>query len=265
MKKALLLFSILLIGIWSFAHEFWLEPVKFLLKVNELVTINIVRGEGFLGERSDGTKYKIQLLRHFSAQGEEDYHNKIGGADSSTIKAAFNTEGNHLIAFNNTSKFLVLESAKFNSYLLEEGLTNAYEIRLKNNDTAKSGRELYQRCVKTLFQVGSKQDDSYAINTGMRLELMPAQNPYAAKDGEQLSFRVLFDNQPLKNALVLVWQDVNKKVTMVKYKSNEAGEVSFPFAKKGKWMISTVRMVPHTNTTEADWQSYWGSYTFGFQ
>lgn len=264
MRKTLLIISICLISIMAFAHEFWLEPIKFILKINESVTINIVRGEGFLGERSDGTKYKIQVLKHFFATGEEDYQNKVAGADFSTVKATFNTEGNHLIAFNNTSKFLVLESAKFNSYLLEEGLTNAYETRLQNNDTAKSGRELYQRCVKTLFQVGNKQDDSYAINTGMRLELIPLQNPYAAKDGGQLSFTVLFDNQPLKDALVLVWQDVNKKVSMVKYKSNQNGEISFPFTKKGKWMISTVRMVPHTNTTEADWQSYWGSYTFGF-
>jgi hypothetical protein len=29
-------------------------------------------------------------------------------------------------------------------------------------------------------------------------------------------------------------------------------------------MISTVKMIPHTDPKEADWQSFWGSYTFGF-
>ncbi|WP_295119581.1 hypothetical protein [uncultured Chitinophaga sp.] len=51
---------------------------------------------------------------------------------------------------------------------------------------------------------------------------------------------------------------------MTKYISDEAGEVTIPVTLKGRWMFSTVHVVPYTNPEEADWQSYWGSYTFGY-
>jgi uncharacterized GH25 family protein len=54
--------------------------------------------------------------------------------------------------------------------------------------------------------VGDKQDDTYKINSGMRLELIPEQNPYLVENGKLLTFNVLFDNQPLQDALVVVWQ-----------------------------------------------------------
>jgi uncharacterized GH25 family protein len=263
-KKLLSLTGLLLFCSLAFAHEFWLEPVKFRLTKNEKVRIGLMVGEDYRGELSDGRKYKISKLDHYRNGQKQDIRSKVSGDSLSSINISFETAGNHLIAFNNTSKFIGLDASKFNDYLRTEGLDNALKIRAQNNDSLKAGRELYQRCVKTLIQVDDQTDDSYAVNTGMRLEIIPGQNPYAKKTEGPVSFRILFDNKPLHNALVLAWHMVKGKTTHETLRSDKNGQVSFTIDQTGKWMISTVHMVPAGNLKEADWQSYWGSYTFGF-
>lgn len=264
MKKTVLLSTVICISILAWAHEFWLQPLKFLLKTNEATQVSILVGEDYKGEKSDWSKYKIQQLKHYSKQGAEDYTSHLSQTDKSVIEASFKKAGNHLIAFNNSNKFIELEAAKFNEYLQSEGLGYIAEQRKQKGEDIKPGREFYQRCVKTLFKVGDKNDNTFAINTGMRLELLLKQNPYTAKDGDKITVQLLFDNKPVKDALVLAWNVVEDKTAVTKYTSNEAGEIAFPVTLQGRWMISSVHMIAHNNPTEADWQSYWGSYTFGY-
>ena len=263
-KKSLLLGLLLLSCSIAFAHEFWLEPVKFWLKKNEKVRIDLMVGEDYQGDHSNGHKYKILKLDHYANGRKEDVRNKVYGDSLSSFDISIATPGSHLIAFSNTAKFIELEAAQFNEYLRTEGLNNVIELRGQRKDTLKAGRELYQRCVKTLIQVDNKTDDSYAVNTGMRLEIIPAKNPYAQQSKEPVTFKILFDNQPLDNALVLAWHLTAGKTTHDTLRSDKNGKVAFPIDQTGKWMISTVHMIPNADPKQADWQSYWGSYTFGF-
>lgn len=264
MKKIFLLSGIVCICLLALAHEFWLQPLKFWLKVNEKTSISILVGENYKGERSDWSKYKIQQLKHYSSKGVEDFTSHLSAADKSLIDASFSSAGNHLVAFNNSNKFIELEAAKFNEYLKEEGLDEILKMREAEQSTGKPGREFYQRCVKTLFKVGSKTDSTYAVNTGMRLELIPRENPYSVKTGDSMHVQVLFDNKPVNNALLLAWNVVNEKTSVTKLRTDETGIAAFAIRLEGRWMISAVHMIPHTNKSEADWQSFWGSYTFGY-
>lgn len=264
-RKSLLLTAVLLgsFGL-CFSHEFWLQPLKFMLKVGESLQVSIFVGEGFAGELWSGTKERITTLKHYSSQGAQNALDSVNPTDPQHINLSFDQPGNHLLAFNNDNKFIELEADKFNDYLKEEGLDAALADRTKRGNLTKKGREFYQRCVKTLVQVGDKQDDTYKANTGMRLELIPSANPYGIKRNQSVVFSVLFDNKPLPNALVLVWHHSEGKVSVKKLRSNASGQVPVQLARNGRWMISTVHMVPHGQPQEADWQSYWGSYTFGY-
>ncbi len=221
-------------------------------------------GEDYEGDHSNGTKYKLTKLEHYGNGQIKDIRSEVYGDSLSTVDLTFPTSGSQLVAFNNTSKFIELEGLKFNDYLRTEGLDDVLRSRAQQGDTMKAGRELFQRCVKTLVQVGDKTDDTYAINTGMRLEIIPGKNPYAANAAGPIKFKVLFDNKPLVNSLVLAWHAADGRTTHTKLRSDKQGEVTFPITKTGKWMISSVHMIPTTDTKEADWQSFWGSYTFGY-
>lgn len=261
-KTSTILSLILLSSLVSIAHEFWLEPQKFLLKVGEKLHLKIFVGEGFTGEDIDFSKFSVAKFTHYSPDGEK---NTNGGLNEQKINdfLKFEKEGNHLLALNNTNKNIELEAKEFNEYLQEEGLNNVLKWREEHKALNKKGREMYQRCVKTLLQVGAKHSDVYKLNTGMRLELIPQQNPYTAT--KSLTFQVLFDNKPVEDALLLVWQKGIDKTTVNKYRTDATGKVTFSFEPKGVFMISTVHMIPFTDSEKADWQSYWGSYTFGFK
>jgi uncharacterized GH25 family protein len=265
MKKSIHFISIfLIISTLTFAHEFWLQPQKFMLKSSEKTNIDVFVGENYAGEKVDASKFTVSKLIHYGKGIEEDFMSKISTKDSVKIEASFSTEGNHLVAFNNTNKFIELKAAKFNEYLKGEGLENIIKLRKQQGKQNKDGREFYQRCVKTLFQVGDVLDETYKQNTGMRLEVIALENPYLIKDKKMIPFKVMFDNELIMNALVLAWHSSNGKTTVEKMRSNKDGEITIAITKTGRWMISTVKMIPITNNQKADYQSFWGSYTFGF-
>ena len=266
MKKTIyVLLILLIISTLTFAHEFWLQPQKFILKPSEKTNIDVFVGENYTGTKVDASKFTVSKLTHYYGNAiEEDFMSKLSTKDSVKIEAFFSTEGNHLVAFNNTNKFIELKAKKFNDYLKGEGLENIIKLRKQQGKENKDGREFYQRCVKTLFQVGDVQDETYKQNTGMRLEVIALENPYSLKDKKMIPFKILFDNEAVMNSLVLAWHTENGKTTVEKMRSNKDGKVMIPITKTGRWMISTVRMIPITDNQKADYQSFWGSYTFGF-
>jgi uncharacterized GH25 family protein len=262
-KRVLIILSILVSTAAIFGHEYWLESERLWLKINEEVVIKPMVGEGYLGEHVAIEKLKPKKFEVFSNGNIQIAKPVADNQGFASTKLSFEKEGNYLLALNNGNKYLELEADKFNEYLIEEGLDDMLELRKKKGELGIKSREYYQRCVKTLLQVGDVQDKTFSKNTGMRLELIPDKNPYQ-KGINNISFQVLFDNKPVNNALVLVWKKENEKSTVKKLRANKKGKVTFELSPTGRWMISSVKMIPFENRSEADWQSFWGSYTFGW-
>jgi uncharacterized GH25 family protein len=140
---------------------------------------------------------------------------------------------------------------------------NILDYRKTNGFENTRSREFYQRCAKSLLWVGGILDSSYKINTGMPLEIIPQQNPYSLKIKDSLSVYLSFMNKPLTNYQIRSWcKKDGKLVVKAFFKTNDAGYCKIPISSKGEWMISLVKMELHTSSTKADYDSYWGSYTF---
>ncbi|MBD2703248.1 DUF4198 domain-containing protein [Spirosoma sp. BT702] len=248
-----------------FGHEFWLQPSRFFADVDDKISLQVLVGEGFQGERSEGKKNRIIQYRHYIGQSSTDLSSALTGDSYGDVTVSLKSEGTHLFSFTNTPKFLTMKPDSFLLYLEEDGLDNTIAARKQQGNTDKPSRELYQRCVKTLVQVGSKPDDTFAKNTGMKLEIIPTKNPYAQRPGDEALFTILFDNKPVEGALVRYWnRNTANKLTEEKQRSDKQGHATFKL-RAGSNMISLIRMVPHENKAEADWHSYWGSLTFGCQ
>jgi uncharacterized GH25 family protein len=253
---------------FGLAHEFWLQPNRFFANVGDKLTIQVMVGEGFSGERSDGTKDRIVQYKHQSAAGETNLVSTLTGDTYGTLPVSFTTAGTHLVSFANTPKFLAMRADSFLLYLKEDGLDNVISTRQQQGVANKPSREMYQRCVKTLIQAGDKPDATFAGNTGMPLEIIPAENPYGQRPGQVATFQVLYDNKPLPKALVRYWnRNGTNPLAQERQRSDGQGRVRFRL-RAGNNMVSLVHMVPyvHADTTKpspADWHSYWGSLTFG--
>lgn len=249
----------------ALAHEFWLKPQRFLLKVGERVPIRLQVGENFTGEAVDVRKARIIQFIHHSKVGAQSVKDQVREGENGGVTIHFPTEGTHLLSYRSTAKFIELPADKFNAYLQEDGLDNVLEARRQSGQGSKAGRELYSRCVKSLLQVGSTTDETFQLSTGDRLEITPEQNPYALANGDSLSVQIRFDGQPLEKALVRVWNKSTGTLRVDTLRSNSTGRIAFPLTRKGIWMVSLVRMIPYPDNRKADWQSFWGNLTFGFE
>ncbi len=271
MKRIYLLFSCLLgVALLAKAHEFWLQPATFFAQPGQVVPVEVLVGEHFQGERSEGKKNRIVQYAHWSGATKENLTPQLTQGHYGSTPVKLSAPGTHLIALANTNKYLEMRADSFLLYLQEDGLDPVIKYRKEHNQIQKRSREFYRRCVKSLVLVGrlNPQDKTYNLNAGMPLEIIPVQNPYSLKPGETIRFTVLFENKPLPNALVRYWNraTINHSApahfTGQQQRTDAKGQVSFQL-KAGNNMVSVVQMVPYADAKQADWQSYWGSLTFG--
>jgi uncharacterized GH25 family protein len=269
MKKKLTAFVLIVAAFIScpllFAHEFWLMPSKFRVKINESVSLNFYVGEDFTGEIWGKRRERMSKLTHFMGKNQIDLTASAIQSDSNEVMLNFDKEGTQVLTMQSKNSFIALEAAKFNDYLKDDGIDNIYQLREKNGDLDKPSKELYRRCAKTLIQVGTKKGNTFKRNTGMPLEIIPLQNPYNLKIGDKLTVKVLFNGQPLTDKMIVTWHKTpTTKTVHQKLRTDAKGLMTFPLDKNGQWMVSTVQMVAVENNPEANYQSYWGNLTFEF-
>ena len=264
-KKATTVFLLLTIISSLSAHEFWLNPNKFIYKRTEEVNIRFLVGENFEGENWKGNNERIKSLKIYFGGVNDDLSSVVTDAAGDSIEYFMIDEGTNLIAFNSNNSFIQMEPLKFEEYLKEDGLTKVLEYRKQNNETGCSGREFYQRCAKTLLQVGPVIDKTFAISTGLPIDIIPSSNPYQLNNKDLFRAKIFYKRSPLINVLVKVWHRAKNKTEKKELRTNANGEIAFRVTTKGKWMISTVKMERLIDNPIADWQSYWGSLTWGYE
>lgn len=263
--KKLFLSLVILSGIGiTLAHEFWLEPQYFQYSYGDEINIRFKVGEHFAGENWKGNHDKVQQLRLYYSDIEDDLSDALSDDAGDSLQLTLFEEGTALIAFNSTNSFIQLEAPKFNEYLLEDGLTNATEYRKQNGETDSTGKEYYQRSVKTLIQIGAAKTDLYKKTTNLPLDISLLSHPYLISQATTMKARLLFKGEPLQQARVRVWHKLAGKVSEETFTSDSSGIVSFPVEPSGEWMVSSVYMERLTDDPKADWQSYWGSFTWGY-
>lgn len=264
MKKRVISFLLLtLLNTLAMAHEFWLQPQKFFFAVGEKALINFKVGENFSGEAWDLDRHKVERLELHNSAGVTDYKSDIK-KEKPNVEIFLSDLGTQLIVMQSDNAFSDLDGPKFNEYLKEDGLDDVLYAREKNNELNKRGTEFYSRHTKLLLQVGNRQDNTYSKVVGLPLEIVPEKNPYLVKLGESNKFKILWEGKPLFGARVKVWNKKDGQIAIQNIYSQKDGTIEFPFSNTGAWMVSVVKMVP-SKTAGADWQSYWGSFVFGFE
>ena len=157
--------------------------------------------------------------------------------------------------------YIKLSAKEFEDYLREDGMEYIIGEREKLGEQAKEGRERYSRFIKSLLQVGDKRDKTYKKRLGLRFEIVPLENPYSKKVGDTLNFQVLFDGKTLADRAVFA---ENRNGETQKITTDRDGEFSVKINRNGLWLVRLVYMQRcKTDCAEADWESFWGAFTFG--
>jgi uncharacterized GH25 family protein len=247
------------------AHEFWFVPVRSPQHVGDLVPLRLEVGEFFEGDPAGLSISRTAQMRHFTASVQTDLKPFLS-PDEPEAEVLFSLDrlGTHVIAYDSEPLQITLSADRFHAYLHDEGLDFIKSKREENSTALLPGRERYRRNVKTLFVVGAanSKDRTFGISTGQRLELVPAQNPAAMRPGDALALSVTFDGNPLGGALVKAWHKHNGQLLIIRTQTSAMGRVTINLPFPGEWMLSVVHMVAATDSTDIDWESYWGNLSF---
>ncbi len=243
------------------AHECWLVPDDFTLAKGDSAVLRLKVGMNLAGEPRTFTPERVTRLRHHNAAGVIDLTR--GATAEETWPVPLFTAGTHVFAFYSQPSLITIEAAKFNAYLTEEGLDTILAARAAAGTTDQPGRERYLRCNKTLVHVGDATDNAWNVSTEQRLEITPLSDPATLTAGADFSIRLRFDGEPVAGALVRAWhRDDAGELTLLPARTDAKGFARFTLPAAGMWMVSVVHMIALTGDAEADWESYWGNFTF---
>ena len=220
-------------------------------------------GEFFTGDVVGVTSSHAVSLRAFSAGKDENLIAKVPtGSMLPALRLSFAQPGSHVLAYESHPSQVVLPADKFHAYLHDEGLDWVIGQREANGTAAMPGRERFRRSATALVRVGGQSDGAAARSTGLRMEIVPLEDPLALSAGATLRFQLRFDGQPRPGVLVKAWHKQGGQVTTIRTNSDAQGrfEMTLPFA--GHWMLNAVHMVAATDSSDIDWDSFWGSLTF---
>lgn len=243
----------------AMAHDFWLEAQPFYTKPGELVDISVHVGSEFVGDslpnipdwHSDFSRY------------QEDKKIPIEGGLGRDPAGHFKPEkkGTYIVAYQSDFNYVEIKPETFIQYLTEEGLDEAINIRKQNNLTDTIAKENYIRHVKTLVQSGDQFEiDQSAKVFNYELEIIPLENPYQKKIGETFQVKILYQNQPIKNILLIAFSKENPKQTQ-RVRTDKNGKAEITLNQADIWLLKAVKIL-QIEDEKADWQSHWASLTF---
>jgi uncharacterized GH25 family protein len=255
---------VLFLAIVGQCHEFWLLSNKFKYAVGEEVKIDFLIGENFDGEPWEFKKNKIEKLELHHLANVTDIKEQVKVDERDKLKIKFIEAGTYLLSMQSDNAYIEMDAEKFNDYLRDEGIEDILSLREKTNSMNKPSRENYSRCAKLLIQSGNKLDDTFKKKVGLKLEIIPQQNPYTLHSGDYLQCLILFDSKPVPHQLVKVWNKIGLNTFLQNTYTENDGTIKFPINSKVPWMVSTVKMIASDNPS-ADWKSFWGSLVFGIE
>ena len=247
----------------ALAHDYWMVPAELVVPRDGDVAVSLFVGDDFVAEEEKRfERSRSSRLSHLHANRAEDLLGSALDGALPMLRLPLRGAGGHLLVLDRNVARLELEAHKFEEYLRHEGLTRALEERARRGETGKPGRERYSRSMKALVQVGSARDNTFGAVAYQTLELVPESDPIFASPGGELVVQVRFQGKPLPEARIEAFSRNGADVRGAIYTADPAGRVRVRIERRGVWLVRMVHMVRCEACADADWESFWASYTF---
>lgn len=257
--RGLLVACALVVADTGAAHDFWVRPSRFEATPGEVVDVRLFVGSGT--ELEELGRDPALVRRFESRRGQR--HEPIGGVAGTVPAGRTRLAGAGLttLVYQSAHSFIELPAGKFESYLDEEGLEEISFERQRRGQGLEPGRESYARYCKALVRVGGTAKGAHDDEVGLPLELVAEDDLSSWRDGDALSFRLLFGGRPLPGRLVrLAHLDIPELELGVR--SDLQGRAVLTPPQGGAWRVVSVHMVPADPDVQGDWESFWTSLTF---
>lgn len=250
----------------AFAHDFWLQPLRFNLGPQASTPLTVLVGHGPFRSRWSGAVDRVVLLRSYGPNGAADQKSILHPSADKDGDIGFQAPGTYVLAFQSNYAESVLPFIRYNDYIKVEGLTPAIDERARTKTTEAQGREIYSRRAKALIQVGDPKTPQPWVTKpiGLSLEIVPEKNPYALGPKEELPVRILYEGKPLAGALVKLTNLEFDIRPVAMHLSDADGRASFAVPRTGTWLINVIWTKPIKGDPRADFDTTFSSLTFGY-
>jgi Domain of unknown function (DUF4198) len=240
------------------AHDFWITPGAFRPEVGATVAVSLRAGQQFRGEPVLGERRQVERFFAVGPTRETLVTVRQGGEPAGLLRVE--SPGLWIIGYRSRPSPISLPAEQFERYLAEEGLERIIDIRAARGETGLGAREIFSRCAKSLVSAGPGPE-GHDRQLGLTLELVAEENPYALEPGQELAVRLLYEGEPLPDALVVALNSDEPEKRLAALSDSE-GRAAFRIGRAGPWLIKAVHMIPAPPDVLADWESLWASLTF---
>ncbi len=244
------------------AQESWLQPNKFHCNNGERLGISFLAGKDFIGQPSLANAQVADFKLH-EISAVSDLLDSVRADPGEGLKYTVKAEGTYLFSLQSNSILHEFTADTFNMMLKDYELDAVRNLRQKSNVVNAPARVNQQLFEKLLIQVGDQRDETYKKVIGWPVEIIPDGNPMWLKVGDQVRFRILFDNKPIFGVRAKVWNRYDNRTTLQNIYTQQDGTIEVRISSPGPWMVTVMKMIP-SREPGVDWHSYQGSFVFGF-
>jgi len=266
MKTKIIFFAmaVVLTALSVFAHDLFLKPTSFFVKVNEKISISVMNGT-FQTSEGAVTFARLTDVSLVAPSGART-HPVEGDLTKNESMAFLNITpkeaGNYIAGISTMWRESGLPADEFNKYLPAEGIPDILENRTRDGELDKDAKYRYSKYVKTIFQAGNKTTDNYKTNLGYAVEMVPQQNPYKLKKGASIDILCLKDGKPLVGQIVTTgYETAGKMLGETSARTDKDGMLKVKLIGTGKWYAKFINMVK-IDDPKLNYESKWATLTF---
>ncbi|MEM1266390.1 MAG: DUF4198 domain-containing protein [Pseudomonadota bacterium] len=253
--------ALLLLAGPAAAHEFWLEPLDYVLPEGARIEARALNGEFFEGIEYSYSERGYAQSGVVAAAERQPIPGEAGQRPAVSVPS-LGTGLHVLYHASPASKIVYKDMEKFETFLRGKRLEDALDLHRARGFPEEGIVEGYHRFVKALVAVGGGAGEDQAV--GMPFELVAETNPYT--DSGEMVFRLLWQQTPDANAPVFAFiKDADGAVEEILLRTDGEGLVRIP-RRPGEVMVNAVRIVEANSALkerfDALWMTLWAASTY---
>jgi uncharacterized GH25 family protein len=260
--RRLLMGAVLCLPLWAGAHDFWVNPDRFIVAVGASTALNMQVGHGDARRASPIPSRRILRFAAWTPDGDVIDLRSDG-------KLAPGEAGLHLLVLETDANAQShLPADRFNAYVKEEGLWPAAAERERRGTAGQDAIERYRRVAKALVQAGAPGEGSQDLATkrlGLPLEIVLVRPLSDPDGGDTLAAQVVFQGRPLARALVKLTDLDHDAQPFAAQTTDGDGRVLFRRPPPGNWLLNVVWTTPLSGEEGIDFDTIFSSLSLGVQ
>lgn len=241
------------------AHDYWLELRPFRPTKGQTVVVSHRVGEALAGE---AVPRSSQLLRRFELVSASGRIVSVPGQEGVDPAGLVKAEelGPSRIVYQGERSPVELDSAKFERYLIQEGLESALAERRRRGESGRVASEVFSRSAVGQLCVGNVPGGAPSA-VGLEIEIVPKRDLCALAVGEEVEFVLLFRGRPIAGLLAMALAPGAAEEPL-QVRTGSDGSFRLRFPRGGFWLVKAVHMDRSEGLPGVEWESFWASYTF---